>query len=114
MRKFLAGTAFGAVSIMLLLLSPHGKAAQQAPNPNERTMTILYDPKTLGALQRSGGLKVMWWKNGDKFVSLGEPRWLIPAKVKPQIWGEGTGTEYYYFDQITGQKEGPFKPDTKQ
>lgn len=113
MQKFLAGTAFG-VFLTLLCLSPLTRAAQQSPsNQNERTITLLNDPKALESLQRSGGLRVIWWKNGDKFVSLGQPRWIIPGKVKPAISGDSVGAEYYFFDSVTGLKQGPFKPDAQ-
>lgn len=111
MRKFLAGAVLGFV-LSLMLLPPFSRAQQ--PAQTNQTMTVLYDPKALEALQRSGGLRVVWWRSGDKFVSLGQPRWFVPGKVKPAISGDAVGAEYYFFDQVTGVKQGPFKPEAQQ
>jgi hypothetical protein len=100
MRKFLAGVVFGFL-LSVMLIPPYGRA-QQPAKPADQTMTVLYDPKALEALQRSGGLRVVWWKSGDKFVSLGQPRWIVPGKVKPAISGDSVGAEYYFFDPVTG------------
>lgn len=112
MRKFLAGAVFGFL-LSLILIPPYSRAQQPAKQADQ-TITVLYDLKALEALQRSGGLRVVWWKSGDKFVSLGEPRWFVPGKVKPGISGDATGSEYYFFDPTSGVKQGPFKPDVEQ
>ena len=66
-----------------------------------------------GSIERTpyrclGGAEIRRWD--DQFVSLGQPRWVIPGRVVPQVSGDATGAEYYYFDQVTGRKEGPYKP----
>jgi hypothetical protein len=111
-RKFLAGAGFGFL-LSLMLIPLFGRAQQQPAKPADQTMTVLYDPKALEGLTRSGGLRVVWMKIGDKFVSLGQPRWFVPGRVKPAISGDATGAEYCFFDPTTGVKQGPFKPDTQ-
>ena len=111
MQKFLAGAVFGFL-LSLMLIPPYSRA-QQPTKPTDQTMTVLYDPKALEALERSGGLRISWMKIGDKFVSLGQPRWFVPGRVQPAISGDATGAEYYFFDPVTGVKQGPFKPDAQ-
>ena len=111
MGRFLSGVTLG-VFLTLLLLSSMTAAAQRAtPNQGDPNQTLLYDPKALEGLEHAGKkLQVLWWTKGQQFVSLGQPRWVLPGRVTPQITGDATGAEYYYFDQMTGRKEGPFKP----
>src|ERR1700719_1925207 len=111
--RFVAGFALGAAvaTIMFATVAASGKSAQQVPTiESQQTLTFVYDPKALEALSRAGNaLQAVWWRKGDKTVSLGQPRWIVPGRVRPAIYGEATGAEYYYFDQATGQKDGPFR-----
>jgi hypothetical protein len=116
--RFVAGFALGAfvaVSVFVTVAASGG-AAQQVPTiQNQQTLTFMYDPKALDALTRAGGvLQAVWWRKGDKTVSLGQPRWIVPGRVRPAIYGDATEAEYYYFDQATGQKDGPFRPEVKK
>lgn len=109
--RFISGFLFGIFLTVLLFFPLSNKAEQRAAGVDDQpTLTILYDPKALEALRTAGGMKVLWWKSADKEVSLGQPRWIIPGKVEPQVAGDGSGVRYYYFDQNTGRKDGPFKP----
>jgi hypothetical protein len=111
MVKFLSGLIIGVFVTALLISSMTAAAQRGAPAQDERNQTLLYDQRALEGLQRAGKkLQIMFWNKGAQFVSLGQPRWVISGKVTPHIAGDATGAEYYYFDQITGQKEGPFKP----
>lgn len=112
MRKVLAGAIFGLL-VSLMLVPLYSRAQQQPAQQNDQTITLLYDAKALETLTHSGGLRVVWFKSGDKFVSLGQPRWIIPGKVKPGISGDPTGAEYYFFDPGTGVRQGPFKADVQ-
>jgi hypothetical protein len=38
------------------------------------------------------------------------PRWWIPAKIKPQVYGESHGAVYYYIGQ-DNRVDGPYLPD---
>src|SRR3954470_13915240 len=111
MRLFVSGAVFGLLVGMLVM--PRSSSAQQQ-SPNDRFLTILTDPKANEALARSGGLNVVFWHGKDgKVISLGQPRWIVPGIVKPVIYGDATRAEYYFFDQQTGDKEGPFKPEAE-
>ena len=115
--RFVAGFAFGAgvAAIVFATVAASGKPAQQVPTlQNQQTLTFVYDPKAPEALSRAGSVQAVWWRKGDKTVSLGQPRWIVPGRVRPAIYGDATGAEYYYFDQATGQKDGPFRPEVKK
>ena len=115
---FVAGFALGAAvaTIVFVTVAASGKSPQQVPTlQNQQILTFVYDPKAVEALSRAGNSpQVVWWRKGDKTVSLGQPRWIVPGRVRPAIYGDATGAEYYYFDQATGQKDGPFRPEVKK
>jgi hypothetical protein len=116
--SFALGLITDAFLTALFLIPQTNRAAQQPlqqpPQPQTgNTITLLYDQKALEGLKTAGGLKMVFWKSGDKVISLGQPRWIIPAKVQPLVSGDSKGAEFYFFDESTGIKTGPFMPATQ-
>lgn len=42
-----------------------------------------------------------------------EPRWFLPARVKPVVYGDGTGRAYAWVNTQTRTVEGPFAPEVQ-
>ena len=47
---------------------------------------------------------------GGQEILPGTPRWYIPAKVQPLIYGDPHGVQFFYWDPKTHKAEGPFPP----
>ena len=42
------------------------------------------------------------------------PRWYIPLKVKPVVYGDAQGATYLWFDRRTKELSGPFAPENQR
>ena len=42
------------------------------------------------------------------------PRWYIPLKVKPVVYGDAQGATYLWFDRRTKELSGPFTPENER
>lgn len=69
--------------------------------------TVLYEP-----VPQNGAITILSSLMGHPLpvVAGMQPRWFIPAKVKPIVYGDPHGMQLIYIDG-DGRKEGPFAPE---
>jgi hypothetical protein len=92
------------------LLDANGKL-QGAQREELSSATILYEPSSTSApLTAAAQLVAMVSGHPLPAVAGYVPRWYIPARVKPTVYGDPRGMVLVYVD-AQGRREGPFAPE---
>ena len=101
--------SFGAGLILGALFLANLQNVQGQKSPSTNQVTILEDFTPLPG-QMFGSVSIQPQKNGQ-LVGNVIPRWVIPGRVTPKIYGDILGAAYFYFNQSTQQREsGIFTP----
>lgn len=89
------------------VLIQQNKTLKEQANEHFSEATVLYEP--LPAKSDMISSVAMLLGHPVPVVQGMAPRWFIPAKVKPIVYGDPRGMQLVYVD-AQGRKEGPFAP----